>query len=102
MALLNIESVLQRVCRGVKKLPQGAGLEILSYKRNRGVAVIRVGDDDYFVRERGYEQAEFQVGGKDLPKILKSIIKREFPRSRKLRVYSVSNVEELDRPKKKL
>ena len=99
MALVNIESAVKKVLNALKKTPAGQGWEILSYKRNRGVAVIKEGDGTYWVRERGYEEQQWQVEERQLPRLLKSIVKREFPRSRTLRIYSVGK-EDLDRKKK--
>jgi hypothetical protein len=42
MALINIDSALKRVLSQVKKLGPNQGLEILSYKRNRGVTLVKL------------------------------------------------------------
>lgn len=102
MALINRDTTLNRVRKTLNKIEPPAGVEILSYKRNRGVAILRLGEDKYFVRQKGYEEAEYTVGGEELAKILKLIIKLEFPRSRKLRIYALAGPEELDGKRKKL
>ncbi len=102
MALVNIDSALLKVCRALKKCEQGKGVEVLSYKRNRGVSIIRQDESTYFVKERGYENLELDVSHRQLKKILQSIMKREFPRSRKVRIYTISGEEQLNRPLKKL
>jgi len=66
-------------------------VEILTYKRNRGVTIIKIDHDTVSIQERGYEEKTFLVDIKDLTKQLKVIAKREFPRSRKVRVYQLDS-----------
>jgi len=102
MALVNIDSVLRNLLQKLEKLDPPQGIELLSYKRNRSIAVLLLDDKKILVRERGYRDAE-QVVEKDfLHKHLKSLIKYEFPRSRKVRMYQVDNPLELDKVRKKL
>ena len=91
MALINIQSAIKRVQQIVRKLDPPEGVEILTYKRNRGITIIKIDDETLSVQERGYEQNTFQVSMDDLAKLLKSISKREFPRSRKVRVYRLDS-----------
>jgi hypothetical protein len=42
MALINIDSALKRILSQVKKLGPNQGLGILSYKRNRGVTLVKL------------------------------------------------------------
>ena len=91
MALMNIQSAIKRVRQIVDKLDPPQGVEILTYKRNRGITIIKIDDDTLSVQERGYEENTFQVAMNDLVKQLKSIAKREFPRSRKVRVYRLDS-----------
>ncbi|MCK5231604.1 MAG: hypothetical protein KAR13_15130 [Desulfobulbaceae bacterium] len=102
MALLNIETCLKRALNMLEKSSAPAGVEILSYKRNRGVAVLKLDDNRFLVRERGYNDEEFRSDYSDLARRLKSIFKREFPRSRKLRLYRLAGPEEINRPRKKM
>lgn len=98
MSLVNIDSLLRQVLQMVKKIDPPAGLEMLTYKRNRGIAVTVLAENLYQVREYGYTEQELVVGDGELAKILKPIIKREFPRSRKVRIHRFSDPSELDRP----
>ncbi len=102
MALVNIESALLKVCRALKKCQPGTGFEILSYKRNRGVSIIKQEDGTYFLKERGYKNQELTIEDQHIKKTLHSIMKREFPRSRKVRIYGIEGKEQLNRPLKKL
>jgi hypothetical protein len=102
MALLNLESMINRVEKELKGLTNNTGFEILSYKRNRGVSVLKIDDDNFIIREKGYCDEEKTISRPEIIKILENIIKREFPRSRKLRIYSISAPEDLHKTRKKL
>lgn len=102
MALVNIETIGKKISAMLAKLDAPQGFEILSYKRNRGIAVLLRDRETVWVREHGYREEEQEVGLEELPKLLKTLIKREFPRSRKLRVYQIAGPEELNQPRKKL
>lgn len=102
MALINIDTAIKRSIQMLKKLSPLQGLEILTYKRNRGVSIVKMDEDLFAVRERGYEENKYSVSFDALPKLLKSISKREFPRSRKVRIYQLASLEEEGMERKKL
>ena len=102
MALVNIDSVLPTLLQRLEKLKPPQGVELLSYKRNRSVAVLLHDDGQILVRERGYHSEEQIVEKSGLVKHLKSLIKYEFPRSRKLRMCQIDGPEDLERALKKL
>lgn len=62
MALVNIATILADTLRALKKIEPPGGIEFLSYKRNRTIAMI----------------------------------KREFPRSKKIRLVKFSAPQELE------
>ena len=101
MALVNIDSVLRNLLQKLEKLHPPQSIELLSYKRNRSIAVLLLDDGKILVRERGYRDAEQVVEKSLLPRHLK-LIKYEFPRSRKVRIYQVDNPLELEKVLKKL
>jgi hypothetical protein len=102
MALINIDSILLNLSQKLKKLKPPQGIELLSYKRNRSVAVLLLENGKILVREKGYHDAEHIVKKSGLQKLLKALVKYEFPRSRKLRMYQVDAPEDLGRERKKL
>jgi hypothetical protein len=102
MALVNIDSVSRNLLQKLKKLSPPQGIELLSYKRNRSIAVLLLDNEKFLVRERGYRREEKIIEKNLLAKHLKSLIKYEFPRSRKVRMYQVENSRELDIARKKL
>jgi hypothetical protein len=102
MALVNIESVQKKILDQLKKTEEGQGVEILSYKRNRGISLILISRDSVMLRERGYREREITVTLSGLPRILRSMMKTEFPRSRKVRVYRLAGAEFAGREMKKI
>ena len=102
MSLVNIQSVLRLALQKLENMSPPSGLELLSYKRNRTIAVTVAGHEKYMVRERGYVEQEVTVHLNELPRVLKTMIKREFPRSRKVRVYTFTDPAELDREKNRI
>ncbi len=91
MALVNIQSAIKRVQQIIRKLEPPQGVEILTYKRNRGITIIKIDEETVSIQERGYKEQTLLVEIKDLARQLKSIAKREFPRSRKVRVYQLDS-----------
>jgi len=91
MALINIQSAIKRVLQIVRRLEPTQGVEILTYKRNRGITIIKVDEETLSVQERGYEEHIHLVHIDELTKLLKTLTKREFPRSRKVRVYQLDS-----------
>lgn len=102
MALVNIDNILQETCRNLKKLPVNAGIELMSYKRNRTIAIICLGSDSFQLRQKGYIEQTHIVQADDLHKALKKAVKKEFPRSRKVRLFKFSDPEQLERQHQKI
>ncbi len=102
MALVNIDSVIRSLMQKLERLNPPEGIELLSYKRNRSIAVLLLPDNTFLVRERGYREDEQVIDKAGLQKHLKSLIKYEFPRSRKIRLYQIDNPMDLEKPRKKL
>ena len=95
MALVPIESLRYRVIRLLAKTLPPAGIELLSYKRDRSIAVFCLESDSYQVIERGFVEQKFTVDAAGLPPLLKTMIKREFPRSHKIRLSKCSSPDAL-------
>ncbi len=102
MALVNIESALRKILNTLKKAEKDSGLEVLSYKRNRGVIIIKQDADSFRLRERGYLEQEIECGFRELQRNLKSMMKREFPRSRKVRIYTLNDLSKVGIMRKRL
>lgn len=102
MALINIDTVIQETRRYLKKIIAPGGIELLSYKRNRSIAIIKENSDMYHIRENGYETEEVLVSATQLNRELKTRIGREFPRSRKVRLIKFQDPVELERSRQKI
>ncbi|MGL1862810.1 MAG: hypothetical protein OCC46_09850 [Pseudodesulfovibrio sp.] len=74
----------------LKKLPIGHGLDLRTFKRDRSVVILRMADDEYTVKENGFQKETFATDLKGMRKLLKTLLKREFPRSNKIRVYETT------------
>ncbi|WP_457572684.1 hypothetical protein [Desulfolithobacter sp.] len=102
MSLVNIDSLRTHVLRLLGRMRPPGGIELMSYKRNRTIALICQENGRVVVRERGYVEQELEVAPDDLPRLLKTLIKREFPRSRKVRVHKFADPVELERIHQKI
>ena len=102
MALINIDAALKDVLGRLHKMSPGQGVEVLSYKRNRGVSILKLGEGEVLVREHGYGERERIFPEDELQRRLRTIFRFEFPRSRKVRVYALGSGDEEGRELKKL
>jgi len=102
MALVNIETAYAELMYHLKRCSAGGGMELMSYKRNRTIAVIKVTSENYRLLEKGYVVGETTVNLAQVEKKLKKIMKREFPRSRKIRLHKLTREEELGRIHQKI
>ena len=87
--MIDKTAVIRTVLERIKKLSNGHYLDLRTYKRNRSVQIVKRGDDDFLVVEDGYQKESFTVNESNLRGLLKTLIKREFPRSNKVRLYSM-------------
>jgi hypothetical protein len=86
----------------IKKAAQNQGIEALTYKRNRGVAIIKTASAKLAAREWGHNEESWPVHEKALAKLLKTLLKKKFPRSRQLRIYQLITPEDLGKPHQKI
>ena len=85
-----IDTVLERL----KRLPVSHYLDLRTYKRNRSVVIVKMAEEDLLVIENGFFKERFRVRPEKLKKLLKSLMKKEFPRSRKIRLYVMGRFAE--------
>lgn len=85
-----IETVIERL----RKLPMGHYLDIRTYKRNRSVIIVRQDQDELLVIQNGYDYNKYEIRINDLKKLLKTLLKKEFPRSNKVRLYTMAQYDE--------
>lgn len=93
--MIDKASALGNLLGRLSDLPLGHGLDLRSYKRDRSVVFVRQGEDAYMLLELGFEEARYtDVAYADLRKLIKTLLKREFPRSTKLRLYDLGPFDE--------
>ena len=86
--MLDIAAVIPIVLRRLKKLATGHYLDLQTYKKDRSVLIVKQGEDDFLLIENGFQREEFRADATKLKKLLKTLLKKEFPRSNKVRLYS--------------
>lgn len=73
----------------LRALPEGHALDVRTYKRDRGAVFVRNGQDAWRVLEHGYRSRDTVVSGAGLARTVKDLVRSEFPRSNKIRVYAL-------------
>jgi len=91
--MIDKATAIETVMRKLKKLPQGHAIDLRTYKRNRSVVIARTGENKFDVVEKGFFEERFLVPLSKMKKLLKNLLKREFPRSTKIRLYDLGPAE---------
>jgi hypothetical protein len=84
--MIDKTKIIDTVCERIEKLPVGHYLDIRPYKRNRSVIIVKM-EKELLIIENGYFKERFLVKPEKLKKVLKTLLRKEFPRSRKIRLY---------------
>ncbi len=92
--MLDKSAVVQAILNKLDKIPCGHALDLRTYKRNRSVIILKQTEDSYRIIEDGFSQERFTVPSAKLKKTLQKLLKKEFPRSRKVRVYDLGSWDE--------
>jgi hypothetical protein len=87
--MLDKSALIPAVMRKLDKLPTGHCIDLRTYKRNRSVMIIKTAPEEFEFREDGFEKKKFTVQETKIKSVLKKMLKREFPRSNKIRVYDL-------------
>ncbi len=90
MAMIDKAAALGTVLTRTKTLAMGHGIELCTFKKDRSVLIIRTGPDNFSVSQNGFEQAYYTESAKGLRSLIKRLLKREFPRSNKVRLRAIS------------
>lgn len=85
-----VDTVLERI----KTLPVSQALDLRTYKRNRSVLIGKLTEEDLLIIENGFFRERFRIKRHKLRKLLKALMKKEFPRSRKIRLYVLDGFSE--------
>jgi hypothetical protein len=92
--MIDKTQIVETVCERLKILPTSYCLDLRTYKRNRSLMIVKRTEQDLLVVENGFFKERFRVEPKKLRKLLKTLLKKEFPRSRKIRLYVLETFEE--------
>ncbi len=93
--MIDKNNIIPALLERLHNLPQGHYLDVRTYKRNRSLLLVKKEDDDFLVIENGFVRERYEeVPAKKLKKLLKTLVKREFPRSTKIRVYNMGEFDE--------
>lgn len=87
--MIDKATAIPTILTRLKKLPIGHAIDLRTYKRNRSVAIARVGEDEFDVVQKGFHEDRFLVPLSKMKKLLKNLLKKEFPRSTKMRLYDL-------------
>lgn len=91
--MIDRAAAIPAILTKVKKLSIGEGVDLRTFKRDRSVVIRKTADNSYVIHEDGFEKNRFESDCKGLKKLVKMLLKREFPRSNKVRVYQLSREE---------
>lgn len=95
--MIDKATALEDILRRLDKLPDRHCLDLRTYKRNRSLLLRRIGPDSFEVWEDGYVLERHVADRKGMRKLLKTLFKREFPRSTKLRLYQLGECDPTQR-----
>lgn len=84
--MLDISAAIPIISKKLKDLPVGDGLDLRTYKRDRSLVILKSSDTEYRIIEEGFAKQEFVIPAEKLGKTMKTLLKKEFPRSNKVRV----------------
>jgi len=93
--MIDKTNIIPAVMERLQVLSTGHYLDVRTYKRNRYVFFVKKSEDDFLIIENGYFQERFEkVPMKKIKKLFKTLLKKEFPRSTKIRVYNMGEYNE--------
>jgi hypothetical protein len=92
--MIDKSKIIETVCERLRKLPIGHYLDLRSYKRNRSIIIAKMGENELLIIENGYSKERFRLHLGKLRKSLKVLVRKEFPRSRKIRLYEMGRFSE--------
>ncbi|WP_432737938.1 hypothetical protein [Maridesulfovibrio sp. FT414] len=102
--MIDKTTALESVLRKLQKIPVGHCIDLRTYKRNRSLLILHVQEGDFIIYEDGYDTITHETKLDSMRKLLKTLFKREFPRSNKIRMYELGQFDETmrEREMKKL
>jgi hypothetical protein len=92
--MIDKDKIVKTVLEKLKKLPVDHYLDMRTYKRNRSLVIVKKSEDDFLIIEDGYFRENYQVQSDKLKKTLTTLLKKEFTRSHKVRLYVMGEFNE--------
>lgn len=92
--MIDRDKIIGTVVEKLKKLPVEHYLDLRTYKRNRSLVIVKKSEDDFLIIEDGYFHERYHLQSDKLKKTLRSLLKKEFPRSHKIRLYVMGEFHE--------
>ena len=88
--MIDKSSAVSIILGRLDKLPPGHCLEIRTYKRNRRVLFRRSGENSWTILQDGFAKDLYEnVVQEKMRKVLQTLLRKEFPRSTKIRLYAL-------------
>ena len=92
--MIDKTKIIDAVTERLKNLPTGHYLDLRTYKRNRSILIVKMDEDDLLIIEDGFFKERFRINSDKLRKLLSALLKKEFPRSHKIRLYAMGRFME--------
>ena len=92
--MIDKTKIIDTVVERLKNLPINHYLDLRTYKRNRSVVIVKKDAASLLVIQNGYEFKRYEINTEKLKKLLKTLLKKEFPRSNKIRLYTMGEFVE--------
>lgn len=86
--MINISTAIPNILSKLKKMPTGHYIELLTFKKDRSITMVKMANRQLLIIQEGFEQKKFEIAPEKLKKTLKTLLKKEFPRSHKVHLYS--------------
>jgi len=92
--MIDKTKIIDAVTERLKNLPTRHYLDLRTYKRNRSILIVKMDEDDLLIIEDGFFKERFRINSDKLRKLLSALLKKEFPRSHKIRLYPMGRFME--------
>jgi hypothetical protein len=100
--MIDKEKILDTVTERLENLPVGHYLDLRTYKRNRSVIIVKQSENNLLIIEDGFSKEKFCINSEKLKKLLTTLLRKEFPRSHKIRLYVMGKFVEEETPTRKI
>lgn len=82
--MVDMSNFIDYTMMKLKTVEVGEGVCLLTFKKDRKVTIIKENESFTLYEEGFYKEVFKELDNKELKKLLKSMVRREFPRSNRL------------------